>query len=120
MLSARCHQAERSLFLQPLAEALRAAVLVLPARQLLAAAGDHAGALAELVPELRQLAGLPPYERGPPSSSGAAPSRRSPPSCAAWPAPAARAALDRLATALPADLRPSFLTRGRLAVRLRG
>ncbi|HVD15441.1 MAG TPA: AAA family ATPase [Actinomycetota bacterium] len=65
VVTARCHQAERSLFLQPLAEAVRSLVLRLPAGRVEAAAGDHAGALAELVAEVRQLLTLPAYERGP-------------------------------------------------------
>jgi DNA-binding SARP family transcriptional activator len=65
VLEARCYEAERSLFLQPVAEVVRAAALALPPARLAAAAGDAAGTLAELVPELRELLDLPPYERAP-------------------------------------------------------
>ena len=62
---ARCYEAERSLFLQPVAEAVRAAALALPPGRVAAAAGDAAGTLAELVPDLRRLLDLPGYERAP-------------------------------------------------------
>jgi DNA-binding SARP family transcriptional activator len=65
VVQARCYQAERSLFLQPVAEAVRAAALALPPARLAAAAGETAGTLAELVPELRRLLDLPGYERAP-------------------------------------------------------
>jgi CheY-like chemotaxis protein len=64
-VQARCYEAERSLFLQPVAEAVRAAALALPPARLPAAAGESAGTLAELVPELRRLLDLPAYERAP-------------------------------------------------------
>jgi len=64
VVQARCYEAERSLFLQPVAEAVRAAALVLPPARLGTAAAD-AGTLAELVPELRTLLDLPGYERAP-------------------------------------------------------
>jgi len=85
VVQARCYEAERSLFLQPVAEAVRAAALALPPDRLAAAALEAAGTLAELVPELRRLLDLPGYERARPSWSGGSRSRRSPPSCAAWP-----------------------------------
>jgi DNA-binding SARP family transcriptional activator len=62
---ARCYGAERSLFLQPLVEALRAVLLALPPERVAAAAGEAAGTVAQLVPELRDLLDLPPYERAP-------------------------------------------------------
>jgi DNA-binding SARP family transcriptional activator len=65
VVQARCYEAERSLFLQPMAEAVRAAALALPPGRVAAAAGDAAGALAELVPDLRRLLDLPGYERAP-------------------------------------------------------
>ena len=65
VVQARCYEAERSLFLHPLAEAVRAAALALPPARLAAAAGDAAGTLAELVPELARLLDLGPYERAP-------------------------------------------------------
>ena len=65
VVQARCYEAERSLFLQPIAEAVRAAALALPPGRVAAAAGDAAGTLAELVPDLRRLLDLPGYERAP-------------------------------------------------------
>ena len=65
VVQARCYEAERSLFLQPVAEAVRAAALALPPGRVAAAAGDAAGTLAELVPDLRRLLDLPGYERAP-------------------------------------------------------
>jgi DNA-binding SARP family transcriptional activator len=63
---ARCYEAERSLFLQPLAEAVRAVALALPPARLAAAAGSAAHPLAELVPEIRRVLDLPPYDRAAP------------------------------------------------------
>src|SRR5215218_5045767 len=65
VVQARCHEAERSLFLQPLAEAVRAAAMALPPARVGAAAGDAAATLAELVPDLRRLLALEGYERAP-------------------------------------------------------
>ncbi|HET9555612.1 MAG TPA: AAA family ATPase, partial [Actinomycetota bacterium] len=65
VVQARCYEAERSLFLQPVAEAVRAAALALPPGRVAAAAGAAAGTLAELVPDLRRLLDLPGYERAP-------------------------------------------------------
>ncbi|SED79566.1 transcriptional activator domain-containing protein [Jiangella alba] len=62
-LEARCYDVERSLFLQPVAEALGRLVAQLPAPVLRQAAGDRAGALATLVPEVAALLGEPPPER---------------------------------------------------------
>ncbi|HEU4896285.1 MAG TPA: AAA family ATPase [Actinomycetota bacterium] len=64
-VQAQCYEAERSLFLQPVAEAVRAVALALPPDRLAVAAGDSAGTLAELVPELRRLLDLEGYERAP-------------------------------------------------------
>jgi len=65
VVQARCYEAERSLFLQPVAEAVRSVALALPTGRVGAAAGDAAGTLAELVPDLRKLLDLPAYERAP-------------------------------------------------------
>jgi DNA-binding SARP family transcriptional activator len=62
---ARCYQAERSLFLQPLVEAVRGVLVALPPERVAAAAGPAAGTLAELIPELRDLLELPSYQRAP-------------------------------------------------------
>jgi DNA-binding SARP family transcriptional activator len=52
VLEARCYEAERSLFLQPVVELVRSAAAVVPAEALRRAAGDRGGPLARLVPEL--------------------------------------------------------------------
>ncbi|WP_158564341.1 ATP-binding protein [Jiangella anatolica] len=62
-LEARCYDVERSLFLQPVADALGRLVAQLPAPVLRQAAGDRAGALAALVPEVTALLGEPAPER---------------------------------------------------------
>lgn len=62
-LEARCYEVERSLFLQPVAEALGRLVARLPAPVLRRAAADRAGALAALVPEVASVLGEPPPER---------------------------------------------------------
>ncbi len=58
----RCHVAERSLFLQPLVDALGATLAGLPTRELRAAAGHHARVLGELFPDLADALGLPDLE----------------------------------------------------------
>ncbi|HXJ65636.1 MAG TPA: AAA family ATPase [Actinomycetota bacterium] len=50
--AARCYEAERSLFLQPVADALRSVAMALPPDALRRAAGAEAGALAVVVPEI--------------------------------------------------------------------
>lgn len=54
---ARCYEAERSLFLQPLADALRPAVVGSPPELVRAATGPLAGRLAELVSEVTEVLG---------------------------------------------------------------
>src|SRR5204862_4951297 len=60
---ARCYQAERSLFLQPVADALRSALSFTPPEVLRDAAGEWSGTLADLVPDLGPI--LRPFARGP-------------------------------------------------------
>jgi DNA-binding SARP family transcriptional activator len=60
----RCYQIEQSLSLQPVAEALTGLVTSLPAAVLEDAAGDRAGALAALVPEVGTVLGVAPDEWG--------------------------------------------------------
>ncbi len=55
VLSARCYEAERSLFLQPVVEALGQHAARSRPAQVRAAAGDWAGPLAALVPEIAEL-----------------------------------------------------------------
>ncbi len=50
VLRARCYEAERSLFLQPLVDAVTPAVAALPPHRLREMAGSHVDALAQLVP----------------------------------------------------------------------
>ena len=54
----RCHVAERSLFLQPVVDALGATLAGLPAHELRAAAGPHARVLGGLFPDLADALGL--------------------------------------------------------------
>ena len=58
----RCHVAERSLFLQPLVDALGSTLAALPAHELCAAAGHHARVLGGLFPDLAGALGLPDLE----------------------------------------------------------
>lgn len=55
VLSARCFEAESSLFLQPVLEAVRGAVGLLSPEEIRAAAGLHGVALAQLLPDLACL-----------------------------------------------------------------
>jgi DNA-binding SARP family transcriptional activator/class 3 adenylate cyclase len=55
VLHARCFEAERSLFLQPIIEVVRAAVGSVAPEIVRRAAGDRAGTLAALVPEIGQI-----------------------------------------------------------------
>ncbi len=52
---ARCFEAERSLFLQPVADALRSVALALPPDDLRRAVGDEAGPLGVVVPEVAAI-----------------------------------------------------------------
>jgi DNA-binding SARP family transcriptional activator/tetratricopeptide (TPR) repeat protein len=54
----RCHVAERSLFLQPVVDALGASLAGLPAHELRAAAGPHARVLGGLFPDLGEALGV--------------------------------------------------------------
>ncbi len=55
VLQARCYQAERSLFLQPVADAIRAVVVASTPDAVRTMAGASAGPLADLVPEIGQI-----------------------------------------------------------------
>jgi DNA-binding SARP family transcriptional activator/tetratricopeptide (TPR) repeat protein len=61
VLAARCHASERSLFLEPVVEALRPQLTALGAAALVDLAGAHADALVGLLPQLS--AAFPGYER---------------------------------------------------------
>ena len=54
-LTARCYEAERSLFLQPVLDLVRAATAATQPDRLREAAGDWAGPLGALVPEMNRL-----------------------------------------------------------------
>jgi DNA-binding SARP family transcriptional activator len=63
---ARCYEAERSLFLQPVVEAVRALMATLRPGMVREVAGGWAGTLSELVPEAGRLLGSPAYTAAPP------------------------------------------------------
>lgn len=68
VITTRCFEAERSLFLQPLVEALRTVLMRSTpedARQVL---GQHAGPLADLLPEIERILGPIPYDRAGPEA----------------------------------------------------
>lgn len=60
VLPARCYEAERSLFLQPIVEALAGAIRTLPPDTVRAAAGEAAAVLADLIPDSSLVLGPPP------------------------------------------------------------
>jgi DNA-binding SARP family transcriptional activator/tetratricopeptide (TPR) repeat protein len=63
---ARCYATERSLFLQPIVEALASAIRTLPPAQLLDLAGDHGPALSRLLPDAAAVLGPAPTRRDSP------------------------------------------------------
>ena len=66
VLEAGCFEAERSLFLQPVADAVRSLALRLPPDRLRTIAGDSAGPLAQLVPEVGRILRPTAYAPAPP------------------------------------------------------
>ena len=66
VLRTRCYEAERSLFLQPVLEAVAQAVSRMPAGVLRGLLGEHADAAAAVLPEAAALLGPPPPWRGSP------------------------------------------------------
>ena len=68
VLAVGCFEAERSLYLQPLVEAVRAVVHRIPPAEVRELAGSRLGTLAELVPELADLVGAAPYQRAGPGA----------------------------------------------------
>jgi DNA-binding SARP family transcriptional activator len=66
VLRTRCYEAERSLFLQPIAEAIAPVVSRMPASTLRQLLGEHAPAFATLLPEAAALLGPPPSWHGSP------------------------------------------------------
>jgi DNA-binding SARP family transcriptional activator/tetratricopeptide (TPR) repeat protein len=63
VVTTRCFEAERSLFLQPLVEAVRGLLLQQTPAAMRELLGDWAGPLAELVPEISQVIGDLPQEQ---------------------------------------------------------
>jgi DNA-binding SARP family transcriptional activator len=66
VLRTRCYEAERSLFLQPIAEAVAPLVSRMSASALRQLLGEHAPAVAALLPEAAALLGPPPSWHGSP------------------------------------------------------
>jgi len=66
VLRTRCYEAERSLFLQPIAEAIASLVSRMSASALRQLLGEHAPAVAALLPEAAALLGPPPSWHGSP------------------------------------------------------
>jgi DNA-binding SARP family transcriptional activator len=66
VLRARCYEAERSLFLQPVLDAVAPAVSRMPASALRGLLREHADAAAAVLPEAAALLGPPPSWRGHP------------------------------------------------------
>jgi DNA-binding SARP family transcriptional activator len=66
VISGFCYEAERSLYLQPLLQAMREAVGQCPPEILRSLRGRWLGTLTELIPELDAVTGRVPYERAAP------------------------------------------------------
>ena len=64
VLRTRCYETERSLFLQPIVEAIAPVAASTPAGTLRQLLGEHATAAASLLPEIAMLLGAPPPGRG--------------------------------------------------------
>jgi tetratricopeptide (TPR) repeat protein len=64
VLRTRCYETERSLFLQPIVEAIAPVVAMTPAPALRQLLGEHATAAAGLIPEVAAIMGPPPAGRG--------------------------------------------------------
>jgi DNA-binding SARP family transcriptional activator len=66
VLEARCYEQERSLFLQPVLEALRSALLTKPPGVVREIVGESAGPLSGVLPEISQILRPIGYQPGPP------------------------------------------------------
>ena len=64
VLWTRCYETERSLFLQPIVEAIMPVIAVLPAARLQQLLGEHTPAAAALLPDAAAVLGPPPPWRG--------------------------------------------------------
>jgi DNA-binding SARP family transcriptional activator len=60
VVSARCYDTERSLLLQPFVDVVRTALTALPQPVIAEIAGEHAGALLTVLPDLGPILGDPP------------------------------------------------------------
>ena len=111
MLRTRCYETERSLFLQPIVEAIAPVVASASADTLSQLLGEHAAAAAGLLPEVAAILGPPPPGRGSMEMERrrafeavrACPARpgRTPPGAGPGGRPAVRRAVDGRAHALP-------------------
>ena len=63
VLRARCYAGERSLFLQPVVDAVSPALLAMPVNRVRELAGPRVGPLVSLVPQLEAVLGRPAVER---------------------------------------------------------
>lgn len=68
VLRARCYETERSLFLQPVVEAIGGQVDRMAPRELREVVGERGGVLAGLVPEVGAVLGTVPAQRGDPDT----------------------------------------------------
>jgi DNA-binding SARP family transcriptional activator len=68
VIRTRCFEAERSLFLQPLVEALRIVLARDTPEDVRAILGAHAGPLTDLLPEIERILGPVPYDRAGPEA----------------------------------------------------
>jgi DNA-binding SARP family transcriptional activator len=68
VITTRCFEAERSLFLQPLVEALRSVLMRSTPEDARRVLGQHAGPLADLLPEIERVLGPIPYDRAGPEA----------------------------------------------------
>ncbi|MGH9226893.1 MAG: BTAD domain-containing putative transcriptional regulator, partial [Acidimicrobiales bacterium] len=66
VLWSTCHEAERSLFLQPVVEGLRAFLGAIAPERVRTVTGEWSATLAQLMPELRRLVAVEHYERATP------------------------------------------------------
>ncbi len=66
VMRSRCYASERSLFLQPLVDALDGPLTAMPAARLRALVGSRAGALVRLLPRLDGVLGTPDTDHGTP------------------------------------------------------
>ena len=66
VLRTRCYEAERSLFLQPIVDAITPVIMATPAGSVRPLLGEHAPAMATLIPEATAVLGAPAAWHGSP------------------------------------------------------